>query len=77
MTDPQERVESALLQLVETFLPGLEDEDESDIEARQDEHVRRAQATIQRLTSYTSLRDRGLMMPLVIHNQIFYQTHNT
>ncbi|KAF8538531.1 Spc98 family-domain-containing protein [Trichophaea hybrida] len=57
MTDQQERVESALLQLVETYLPGHEDEDESDVEARQDERVRRAMATIQKYPQSDLVQD--------------------
>lgn len=52
--DPQERVESALLQLVEVYIRGIDDEDQSDTEERQDEYVRRAQATIQRSAFYQS-----------------------
>ena len=57
--DPQERVESALLQLVEVYIRGIDDEDQSDTEERQDEYVRRAQATIQRSAFYRSVC-RGL-----------------
>jgi hypothetical protein len=46
--DPQEeRVESALSQLIDHFLPATEYEDESDAEARQDEVLERVQETIE------------------------------
>ncbi|KAA8896888.1 Spc98 family-domain-containing protein [Sphaerosporella brunnea] len=47
--DPQDdRVESALSQLIDHFLPATEYEDESDAEARQDEILERVHATIER-----------------------------
>ncbi|KAI5819449.1 Spc98 family-domain-containing protein [Pyronema omphalodes] len=55
MADHAERVESALYQLVETFLPGNEYEDDSDTEARQDEHVQRAQDIIARFSTQAEL----------------------
>lgn len=68
MADHAERVESALYQLVETFLPGHEDEDDSDTEARQDEHVQRAQDIIARFVSFVSEAAKQTSLNLLPQN---------
>ena len=46
--DSEERVDSALIQLVESFVPPLPGEDEEETEDRQDDILDQMRATIER-----------------------------